>query len=161
MNQEPMDKYHKLANLSYLFNDISGASKETSYEAIEAQLVLVKEEVKELADAVEQMEAAEVMAEAIDVLVVTMGLLQKLEALGFDVDKACQRIGQTNLTKFPTSLTVVDESVKMYEGIGVKVTPTFDFTCDRWVLRDENGKVRKPVGFKKATFDDCWPVTKG
>lgn len=65
---------------------------------------------------------------AIDIAIVTLGAGI---AIGGDIDKACNKVTNNNLSKFP-----------LVDGVHT-------------VLKDENGKIKKPEGFVSVVLDDC------
>lgn len=157
---ENIDALLKLRNLSYMANDIAGQSTKVSYKDLYDQYKIMESELEELANAISTGNDVEILDGAVDVLVTTFGMLRRLETLKYDVEKAYDKVGRNNLTKFPTSLTVVDDSVKMYADKGVKITPVFSHLHDRWALIDEGGKYKKPIDFKPVDLTDCltWKV---
>ena len=155
--EQNIDELVRLRNFTYMSSDISGQSNQLSYGKLYEQYKIIESEVEELANAISVNDDVEILDGAIDSLVTVLGMIRRLEKLGYDVDKAMLKVGQNNLTKFPTSLTVVDDSVKMYAEQGVKITPVFSHLHDRWALIDENGKYRKPINYKSVDLTDCVP----
>jgi hypothetical protein len=86
---------------------------------------------------------------ACDLFVTVVGLLQKLEAKGYDVGTALQRVCANNLTKFPE----INESFT-YDS---RFTETINEKYGRCVIKDENGKVRKPNDFAPVDLSDLIP----
>jgi hypothetical protein len=77
-----------------------------------------------------------------------MGFLQKLEALGVNVDSAAIATAENNLSKYTNSPYVAQESVDRYARQGVEVTSVFHQDENCHVLRDvKTGKVKKPFNF--------------
>lgn len=146
-----------LSDNSCLFNDIAGTSDDCSKEAIESQLKIILSEVQELVTAFNEETPTDVAAEAVDVIVTVIGLLQKLNNAGIDCYTIAKRIGEKNLEKFPSNLALVEATVKDYADKGIKVTAvanTEHFPV-KYIIRDEHGKVRKPLGFTKVDLSDC------
>lgn len=152
-----INEYNNLARFTYNFNELASGADKLTFTDLANQFKLIDEETEEIFQGLDNHNPEEVLDGAVDVIVVTMGLLQKLQNLGFDVDRAMQKTGMNNITKFPTTLEVVDASVKMYADQGIKVTPVFNHKFDRWALIDEAGKVRKPAGYVKNDLRDCIP----
>jgi hypothetical protein len=87
---------------------------------------------------------------ACDMKVISDGLLQILEAKGFDVSKALLKVGDNNLSKFPTT----EPNMADYNP---RWTKTYNEKFGVWVLKDENGKVRKPHDYVPVDLSDCIP----
>lgn len=143
------DAYEELVGASYLFNQLSGGAKELAEGAVVKQYNLIKEEFDELTAAVQAKDTTEVLDGCIDILVTTYGMLQKLEALGCNVDKALVDTANNNLSKFPTSEKGANvlATIAMYADQGIEVKSTYNKEYKRYVIRDTNGKVRKPLGY--------------
>lgn len=152
-----LDPVVKLRNLSNMSSDISGQTYKYKQKDLQEQVKIIQSEVDELAEGVDTGDPKETIDGAVDALVTIFGMLRRLEAAGYDVNRAMDKVGMNNLTKFPTSLTVVDASVKMFAEKGVKITPVFSHNFDRWALIDENGKFRKPIDYKDVDLSDCTP----
>lgn len=149
MSCDTYDAYTDLLWASYLFNELSGGAKELSEEAVVSQYDLIKEEFNELTAAMQAKDTEEVLDGCIDILVTTYGLLQKLEALGCNVEQAMIDTANNNASKFPYADQGpnVLATVAMYAEQGIKVQGTFNDEYQRYVIRDTNGKVRKPLGY--------------
>ena len=87
---------------------------------------------------------------AVDMKVISDGLLQILEAKGFNVSKALLKVGDNNLSKFPT----IEPNMADYNP---RWTKTYNEKFGVWVLKDENGKVRKPHDYVPVDLSDCIP----
>lgn len=130
------------------FNEIASNLEGDMVAKVDHQLSLIFEELTEAIEGVETGNAQELLDGAIDTWVTAVGLLQKLEAAGFDVAKAMRKVDENNLSKFPYSC-------------GFQHDPEFNITLNdkhqRWVIKDENGKVRKPADFEPVDLSDCVP----
>ena len=91
-------------------------------------------------------------------MVTAIGLLQKLENLGMNVNKALYKTAVNNLSKFPTTEAVAIETVEMYERQGIDVVVEFKSKYDVYVIKDANDKVRKPSDFVSNDLKDCIPA---
>lgn len=140
---------------SILFNNIAGTTEVYTKESIEQQLKIILSEVEELVTAFKSETPVSVAAEAVDVVVTVLGLLQKLNNAGIDVPEITDRIGQKNLDKFPdvSQVTLVNDTIKDYADKGITVAPSINL--GKYVIRDSNGKVRKALGFTPVVLDDC------
>lgn len=152
-----IDPLIKLRNLTYMANETSGQHTKLTQQDFKNQVDIIRSEFQELVDAIEAKDNLEILDGTIDLLVTVFGMIRKLDSAGFKTHRAMEKVGMNNLTKFPTSLTVVDDSVKMYADKGVTIRPVFSHQYDRWALMDEGDKYKKPVGFKDVDLTDCLP----
>ena len=129
------------------FNDISGSAQKTTKDDIKNQIVLMEEEVKETFNDFEANNIVGVLDGCIDTLYVTLGLLQKLKNLGVDTDGAMKQVAEDNLSKFPSSLQEAIDSIIIYQNQGTNVSMEQNKEHRVYVLKDQNDKVRKPLGF--------------
>ena len=149
--------FQDFASDCYLFNELAGKDKQCSYRDIYQQCNLIYEEVNEITDGIYQNNHEEVLDGAIDVLVVTLGLLQKLEELGVDVSKAMQKTAINNFSKFPTDRVITVASVDTLKEKGVDCSFEYNEEYKVYVIKDTNDKVRKPVDFVSNDLLDCIP----
>ena len=141
----------KLVDLSLQFNEISGADKETSNESLLAQKGFVVDEAIELSNAVEANDEGEIVKEALDVLVTVVGVLQKMQNRGFDIEAAAATVGLNNLSKYPKTHAEAMQSLQDLASQGVNAYVSYNPVYDCYVIRDvEAGKVRKPSGYQKV-----------
>lgn len=153
----------------YKFNDISKqfdfSNKQDAIAGIDLQLSLIFEELTETIDALDtglsespnadKREAAqELLDGAADLFVVTMGLLQKLKVAGFNVEEALLRVTENNLSKFPVAINAQDWN--WYESQGWTPVHNEEYNC--FVLKDKNGKTRKPVNYAPVDLSGTFPV---
>jgi hypothetical protein len=133
-----------LRNDTYTFNRIAGNDKKLTYADLKFYTELLQEELDETKGGVDLENDEEILDGAVDVLVVALGLVQKLEQLGFDVSGAMEAVAQNNLSKYPRNKEDAVKSLKPgwsceeYQG------------AQLWVIKDENGKIRKPWNFKSV-----------
>ena len=139
------------------FNCISGQANKTTYEDLQNQLDLIKEEVFELDTDIQTLNFEGIVGETIDVLFTALGLVQKLENKGINMKKAMQIIAEANLSKFPLLYSDAQESKEFYKEKGIEVNISYNNAYDVYVLKDENDKVRKSVNFVKADVSSCVP----
>lgn len=93
-----------------------GNQTTTTYNEEQLKLYekLVIEEVSELHDAIAEEDRAEIIKEACDVLVVTLGLLL---SIGIDVHKAWELVHKNNMSKVSNQDTIVkDENGKIMKS---------------------------------------------
>lgn len=136
-----------------IFNKIAGNLDNVTVDSLEAQMKVVVEEVKELQDAFDSQNATELLDGACDAFVTLSGLMQKMEIAGFKVDKALQRVNENNMEKYPTEMLSAD--LNAYSEKGWDVIYNNEFDC--YVLKDKNGKIRKPIDFQSVDIMDFLP----
>lgn len=135
------------------FNDIAGNLNNVNVASIEAQMKVVVEEVKELQDAFDSQNALELLDGACDAFVTLSGLLQQMQRAGFDIDTALKLVNENNLSKYPPTVSI-PAAASYFEN---KWTVVYNKTYDCYVLKDGNGKIRKPIGFQPVDIVDCLP----
>jgi Phosphoribosyl-ATP pyrophosphohydrolase len=150
------DALYKLYEDSKKCCIIAGQITETSDLAKRQQLKLIQEEVKELQEAIESNDPTEQLDAIADILVTTFGFMLKLERQGANTSKAFIKTGANNLTKFPVDRDTVEATLQFYKDKGVECTSSFDPVYNQWVVRDMNGKYKKPKGFIENDLSDCW-----
>lgn len=139
------------------FNSISGQYSKTDKESIDNQIKLVEEETKEVREAFDTGDYLELTKETIDLLYVSIGLLSKLEVLGIDVGHAMKEVAKNNLSKFPASEELANKTLADFTSKGIKCNISYDEDYEVFVIKDENQKVRKPLGYKKADISKFVP----
>ena len=151
------------------FNDVAGNLSNVTYNTIDDQISYIFEELCETIDSIDPhrqsliegnfpanydineavVNKTELLDGAGDLFVTVVGLLQKLEAKGYDVGTALQRVCANNLTKFPETNQPV--------GYDRRFTCTINEKYNRYVIKDESGKVRKHQGFEQVDLFDLIP----
>ena len=142
----------------YAFNEIAGKDKAATHLDLCKQFSLIVEELKETSDGLNTNNPVEVLDGVVDVLVTGLGLLQKLEALGFNTQKALYKTAANNLSKYPNSEHIAILTAQKFEADNVNVTVTYNSAYDLFVIKDDEDKVRKPVNFVSNDLDDCVPM---
>ena len=138
-----------------VFNDL--AENKNTLEGFKAQMKCLIEEVKETEKAIQDNNISDVLDGAVDVIYVAMGLMQKLEELGVDIKGAMQQVAEDNLKKFPSRLSDVTETVRKYNKENVNVHFTLNEKYKLFVVKDSNGKLRKPYNFKSTDLTKYVP----
>lgn len=144
-------------NDNFVFNDLAGNTNKLSLKDIDNQTKLIEEETKELREAVNSNDPVEVLDAVVDLYVVLDGLTSKLVALGFDVSTALKQTIENNLSKFPTTENTVKATVDAYAADDIQTTVSFNESHQRFAIKDQNGKIRKPVGFVSNDLSNCVP----
>ena len=145
---------------TYTFNTIAGTVDELNDTAFIQQYEVLVEEVKEIGDALVASNLVEVVDGVIDTLVVALGLWQKLENKGVDMNKAAELIAANNLSKYPslTKSEVVDATIEMYKAKNIEVEVTSNIPYHCYVFRNKvTGKILKPYGFESVDISSCIP----
>jgi hypothetical protein len=158
-----------------LFNSIAGNLDDVTPESIDNQIGFIFEELSETIEAVERgMFSDEVEFEdgynpeieltdgVCDLFVTVAGLIQKMEAAGFDVSGALKKVNENNLSKFPTGdiatishnplSTSVVKKFKLESDIEniqpPNTTKEYNSQYSVYVFKDKDtGKIRKPTNF--------------
>jgi hypothetical protein len=142
----------------YAFNEIASKHNKTTLKDIEFQYKLILEETKEIKDkGIDKNNVKEVLDGAIDVMVTALGLLQKLEHLGVDVNKAMRDTAYNNLTKYPSKELTAIQTAMMYEEEGSVVNVEYNSEYELFVIKNWNDKVMKPIGFESNDLSNCIP----
>lgn len=128
-----------------IFNTIAGNLNTVTEDSIDNQISFIFEELTETITAFEAGDMVEVLDGACDLFVTVTGLMQKLEAAGYDVETAIERVNANNLSKFPKEVSEADKAL---------YTVTLNEQYNRYVLKDGNGKVRKPSTFASVDLSD-------
>jgi hypothetical protein len=143
----------------YAFNEIAEKHSLTSLKDITLQYELIAEETQEIKDkGIDFNDPTEVLDGVLDVMVTALGLLQKLEYLGINVNKAMQDTAYNNLSKFPYSEDIAISTAQHYETKGVKVKVEYNSSYDLFVIKNESDKVMKPTGFESNNLANCIPL---
>ncbi len=150
-----MNVIQKCYNSVYDFNNIAGNFNGVDVVSLGHQLDFIYEELREswlpiyngLALKENQIE---ILDGACDMFVTVAGLMQKLSAMGYSVEEALTRVCENNMSKFPTVVKQDD----LQKGWDV----TYNTEHNVCVLKDENGKIRKPQNFVSVDLSDCVPL---
>jgi hypothetical protein len=143
----------------YAFNEIAGKHNKTSLKDIDFQYKLILEETKEIKEkGIDKNDVKETLDGVIDVMVTALGLMQKLEHLGVDVNKAMRDTAYNNLTKFPSKEYTAIQTAQMYEEDGVLVDVHYNSEYELFVIKNWNDKIMKPIGFESNDLSNCIPA---
>lgn len=150
MNQKQAGKAY---NEVKKFNEIAGQLDVVTEGSIALQLDLIQEEYLETVEAFDGKNNVELLDGAIDMFVVVSGLLQKLEASGYNVAEAMKRVTDNNLSKFPDVAT----------RSGVVIPSEWQVNLNEEhnvvVFRNQVGKIMKPPGFVPVELHGLTPQT--
>lgn len=135
----------KLYEQVEIFNTISGSLAKVDKASLALQLDLQQEEFIETVDAYDNKNPVELLDGVIDQAVVLFGMMQKLNALGVDVEGAFERVNQNNLSKFSDSPLQQPP----------KTVAVFNKRWEVWVFKDAiTGKIKKPIDFVPVDLSD-------
>ena len=138
-------------------NEIAGNFNLVTQESLVAQAKVVEEEGKELLEAALDGNPNEILKECVDVLVTIHGFVAMLEEQGYNVMDAWRDVNTNNLSKFPTSEKVAYDSVIALSDEGVFCNVEENSQYQVYVIKNEAGKVMKPIGYKKANVSFFTP----
>ena len=140
----------------YAFNFYAGKSNQATLRDIKEQTKLILEESKEIEEGINVNSVKEVLDGAVDTLVTTYGLLQKLQYLDIDVQKALRLISENNLSKFTKDKSIAEQTIKYYAERNV--TTYIQQIGDTYVIkRLDTDKVVKPINFVSVDLTSCIP----
>ena len=143
----------------YAFNEIAGKHNLTALKDIDFQYKLILEETKEIKEkGIDKNNAKEVVDGVVDVMVTALGLMQKLEHLGVDMNKAMRDTAYNNLTKFPAKELTAMQTAQMYEEDGVFVEVEYNSEYELFIIKNCKDKVMKPIGFESNDLSNCIPA---
>ena len=143
---------------NYAFNTIAGKDNQLSLQDLKEQMKLIKAEVIELEEAIDNNDTSETLKEMFDVYVTLDGLKQKLELLKFFTDAGAQLVAKNNLSKFVDTKTLADATQMHYGQKGIETTVEYNGAFNKYVVKDKEGKVRKPLGFESVKLDELVPA---
>lgn len=140
------------------FNYLAGkVEKPVQRKTLKNQIERIEEEVTELRyKGVLDMNQKEILDGIVDVLVTAFGFAQLLEANGYDVAGAMQKVASNNMTKILDDFELANNTVKMYQDKGEECYIKNVEDCFT-VLRRSDDKVMKPVGYVPVDLKDCLP----
>jgi predicted HAD superfamily Cof-like phosphohydrolase len=124
-------------------------------------LSLIREEVKELEDAVKDHDFGEVRDAVSDILYVVYGLAHRF---GFDADSDFAEVHNSNMSKLCTSEEEAKSTVKSYETKFNNKESKYDSPYyykvtnakgeDRWLVKNKStGKALKSINYTPVDFD--------
>lgn len=146
-------------NLSYKLNKAAGKLNDVKVEDLQNQLKLIQEELNEGVDDLKLKDYIGVLDAYCDLKVTVEGLGMMLESLGFKTQEAAVATARNNDTKFiPVhAVTLVNNTLNKYTSEGIDCKPEYneEFMC--YVIKDQNNKIRKPIGFVSNDLSEFVP----
>lgn len=139
------------------FNTIAGSTN-TDYKSFKNQIALIYEEgVKEAGEALRDGSVVKMLDSVVDALYVVMGNLQRLELMGCDIQGAVKQVCIDNISKFPSDKETAAKTVLHYNKQNINASWEYNEDYQRYVIKDENKKVRKPIGFTSTDLSKYVP----
>jgi hypothetical protein len=147
-----MTAYEKI----FLLNTLIGNKgvkplSEDFWTQVRNQTELVVEEAAETLDACIEEDTKELIDGVADVMVVAIGLFQKLQLCGVDIDMALDLVCNNNLEKFHKTAEHANETVDYYRAKEVETfvrLSTMEDGVEYYaVIRKGDGKMLKPHDF--------------
>jgi hypothetical protein len=133
-----------------LFNTIGGQLISVSLDSLALQMDLIQEEYLELVEAFDNKDDIEYTDAICDLFVTVAGLMQKLEACGFDVSGALKKVNENNLAKY----VQYDVRKDVMEFAPANTFPIIDDVHNVIIFKDkETGKIRKPTNFVPVNLE--------
>lgn len=140
-----------------MFNEIAGNLNNVTHDNLVAQAKVVLEEAKELYEAVLSGDCNEILKEAADCLVVNTGFALLLKEQGYDIKGAWNAVNINNLSKFPVDEKIACDSVDILADQGVFCKIEANDHYQVFVIKNEAGKVMKPINYKKCSVAPYTP----
>lgn len=158
------NRMSELYELTKKFNTISGSINELSEKAFIEQYTYIREEFNEMATTCGDDKNTDsdflgfsnttgfiepLLDDCLDVIITVFGMLQKLEALGVDINQAAIDTAMNNLSKYPNSPTIAHQTVENAKiEKGIEAVATLNEEHGVYVIRNKHtGKVVKPIDF--------------
>jgi phosphoribosyl-ATP pyrophosphohydrolase len=132
------------------FNEIANNFNNVGYDSINNQISFVFEELEETITAFENNDAVETLDGVCDLFVTIVGLMQKLEVAGYNVEEALKRVNENNMSKYIPK----GKSFTYPKGLTAHHNKKYNV----YVLKDETGKIKKPSNFQPVDISDCVPA---
>lgn len=156
-----MTPYEKI----YLMNALMGHQQEPFtgdvekfWKQMDQQANLVNEETTETLDAIIDRDLEGFAKEVADVMVVAIGLYQKLHDAGINMIDVLDKVCDNNLEKFHRDSEHANETVKFYQDQGVdtfvRVVVMEDGQEYFAVIRKADNKMMKPHDFEKLLLSN-------
>lgn len=139
------------------FNSIAGNSGTTVKDFKTQQRVVYEECIKEVEEALNENNVVKLLDGVVDGLYVVLGQLHKLELMGCDIYGAIEQVCNDNLLKFTSDISIAQKSVVNYNSVNTNVSYTYNEEYNCYVLKDSNGKIRKPFNFVSTDLSKYVP----
>jgi hypothetical protein len=155
-----MTDMNKFYEACCIFNEVAGNDKKLTLKDFANQQGYNMEECKEISDGIAANNAAEIFDGVLDNFVTNMGHLQRLKALGFDIEKGIAAVALNNLSKYieDGEFDRVEATLQHYALKGVLCYVDFNKKHKLYAIkRKSDDKVMKPVGFVSVVLEQFIP----
>lgn len=140
------------------FNRLGGNFEDLSQAKLLSQVIVNKEEANELFTAVNESEGNEqILKETVDNLVTLFGVVSMLQKRGYNVIGAWDKVNKNNMTKFCDDSIQAEYSKLWYSNDNINISYHQDTQTGKFVLKDQNGKIRKKIGYEKCSVSEFTP----
>lgn len=154
-------QYNEFFEDCEVFNTVAGKGQVNSKLDLLQQLNLIKEELQETIDAVESEDYVATLDGYCDIMVTTAGFGQQLANLGMNILGALEAVAENNLTKFIPIGNFGFEEAKAtqlsFAQKGIKTVVEQNNQVERYIIKDENNKIRKPLGYTSVNLTPFLP----
>lgn len=130
------------------------------WKAVQLQSALLVEEAKETLGASKEFDPVELLDGVVDTFVILSYLIKQLDQAGFDFGLALDKVMSNNDTKIFNSYYEAVEAKGLIEkakDIECNVESSVVDGLPYYTVRNEAGKVQKPVHFVAVDLTDCIP----
>lgn len=146
------EAYNSVKVFNHIANNIGKDVQLPLKQRLLNQIEIIQSELNEFKDGVELNDPLETLDGVGDLFVTAVGALQMVD----EVSKAREsllEICDNNLTKFiqvsdPNANEIIKSSIEQYAAEGVEITAELNRVFGVYVLKDQNGKIRKPSNYK-------------
>ena len=155
-----MTDMNKFYEACCIFNEVAGNNKKLTLKDFENQQGYNMEECQEISAGIATNNVAEIFDGVLDNFVTNMGHLQRLKALGFDIEKGMAAVALNNLSKYIEleDTDRLDATLAHYAEKGIDCYFTYNNRHNLYVVkRKSDDKVMKPVGFVSVILEQFIP----
>ena len=156
-----MTDMNKFYEACCCFNEVAGNDKKLTLKDFKNQQEYNMEECKEIQDGIDANDAKEIFDGVLDNFVTNFGHLQRLAALGFDVEKGMAAIALNNLSKYiaDADVDLVNATIKHHSDKGISCYPEWNKKHRLYaVKRTDNNKILKPLNFISVELGQFIPA---
>jgi predicted HAD superfamily Cof-like phosphohydrolase len=108
-----MSNFTDVSYLNTVFGNEQGDLKNPNWEKADKQLHLIKEELAELIEGIDNKDTSEIRDAVADILVVTYGMAH---IMGIDADKDMAAVQASNLSKLCKTQEEIDQTLSFYQN---------------------------------------------
>lgn len=152
MNNVQMS-YDQIKKFNLVAGNLENTNHEGTLNGVASQLEFIKSELDEAFQGFSEGNAVELLDGAVDVFVTACGLLQRLEAAGFDVATAMELVDANNISKF-VKTAVYNNNKTMRPENTLAIETIYGYVVFK---RESDGKVMKPLNYTPVNLSNCVP----